>query len=116
MKTSPGNWLDASTHDVRYAFRCLKRTPAFAATAALTLAIGIGAAAAMFAVVYGVLLKPLPYGHANRLGDLEPWSSARHIGQSPATYFTYKRLGHSFENIALYRIGTGNIWIGAEPS
>src|SRR4051812_5942333 len=62
-----GNWIDHVAHDLRYAFRCLKRTPAFTVTAAITLAIGIGAAAAMFAVVHGVLLEPLPYGDANRL-------------------------------------------------
>ena len=48
-------------HALVHAFRTLRRLPGFAGTALLTLAIGIGASTAMFAVVYGVLLKPLPY-------------------------------------------------------
>jgi hypothetical protein len=52
---------------VHHAFRSLRRTPAFTLTAVLTLIIGIGAVAAIFAVVNGVLLKPLPYGNPDRL-------------------------------------------------
>jgi predicted permease len=94
---------------IRYAIRSLRRTPSFTITAALTLAIGIGAASAMFAVVYGVLLAPLPYGNANRLVSVD-----QH--QSPATFFTYKQFATSIDNIGLYRSGTGNMWVGKEPS
>ena len=48
-------------HDVRYAARVFWKEPSFAATAVLTLALGIGATTAIFRVVYGVLLKPLPF-------------------------------------------------------
>lgn len=54
-------------HALVHAFRTLRRLPGFAGTALLTLAIGIGASTAMFAVVYGVLLKPLPYRDPARL-------------------------------------------------
>ena len=53
--------------DIRYALRTLLRAPGFAATAALTLAIGIGANTAIFTVVYALLLKPLPFRDADRL-------------------------------------------------
>jgi putative ABC transport system permease protein len=53
--------------DIRYALRTMMRAPAFAATAALTLAIGIGANTAIFTVVYALLLKPLPFRDADRL-------------------------------------------------
>jgi putative ABC transport system permease protein len=53
--------------DVRYALRALVRSPAFAATASLTLAIGIGANTAIFTVVYALLLKPLPFHDPHRL-------------------------------------------------
>ena len=59
--------LDALLRDVRFAARGLRRNPGFAAVAVLTLAIGIGATTAVFSVVYGVVIKPLPFPNADRL-------------------------------------------------
>lgn len=60
-------WLESLLQDVRYGLRSLWRAPGFAATVIGTLALGIGAAAAMFTVVDNVLLRPLPYKDAGRL-------------------------------------------------
>jgi predicted permease len=64
--------------DVVYAFRRLRSSPAFAVTAVLTLALGIGANAAIFSVVYGVLFRPLPFPDADHL--YRAWSANRTAG------------------------------------
>jgi predicted permease len=60
-------WFERLGMDLRYAFRSLRRTPGFAVVAVLTLALGIGVNAAMFTVMHGVLLQPLPYPAPDRL-------------------------------------------------
>src|SRR5262245_471653 len=62
--------LETALQDIRYAARTLWRAPLFTIAATLTLAIGIGANTAMYAVVYGVLIQPLPYADADRLYGL----------------------------------------------
>jgi len=60
-------WLASVASDFRFAIRSLRRTPAFTLAAALTLALGIGATSAMFTLVDGILLRPLPYPDPTRL-------------------------------------------------
>src|SRR5438552_13332407 len=62
-----GNWLHSVFSDCRYGFRQLRKNPGATAVMVFTLALGIGATTAIFSVVYGVLLRPLPYTDANRI-------------------------------------------------
>jgi hypothetical protein len=96
---------------LRHALRSLKRTPVFTVAVILTLALGAGSVGAMFAVVYGVLLAPLPYGHPDRLVSIGLQTpELRRIQQSPAVYFTYKRFARRVTDIGFYRTGNANIW------
>ena len=87
----------------------------FTAAAILTLVLGIGSVAATFAIVSGVLLEPLRYGHPDRLvsvGLALRTAELRRIEQPPAVYFTYKRFARRIDDIGFYRTGNANIWTG----
>jgi putative ABC transport system permease protein len=105
--------------DIKYGVRLMRRTPGFAAAAILTVALGIGATTAMFSVVYGVVLKPLPYGESDRLVNI--WSTApihglprAYVGM--ANVYDLKARNHVFEDIAALRaVGNFNLTGQGEP-
>jgi putative ABC transport system permease protein len=89
--------------DVRYGFRVLRRNQAFTAVVVLTLALGIGATTAIFSVVYGVLLKPLPYADPNRIMAIfEVNSKGRPSRLADPNFDDFRDLNHSFQGIAKY--------------
>jgi putative ABC transport system permease protein len=96
----------------RQTLRKLRRSPVFTLTSILVLAIGIGATSAIFSVVYGVLIQPLPYPQPERLIALthrtENTGQAR-LPASTAIYFTYRDHNRSFESVALWAIDTATI-------
>ncbi len=90
--------------ELRYAWRILRKSPGFAAIVVLTLALTIGAGTAVFSVVRGVLLAPLPYKNPDRLVDivdrsLKDANVAREFG-TYSDFEEYARNAHSFEKIA----------------
>jgi putative ABC transport system permease protein len=104
---------------LRHAARIFWKQPGFAGLAVLTLALGIGATTAIFSVVYGVLLKPLPFHAPNRLVALyhlaPGFGGARNLPQSPATYFTYRDNARVFEDIGLWNAEDVSINRSGEP-
>src|SRR5258705_11359623 len=96
--------MRSALYDVRYAIRLLVRSPGFTLVAALTLALGIGANTAIFSVVHGVLLKPLPYPEPDRLIRVfeEAQPDVPEFPVSPASFLEFRAQTRAFEAIAAY--------------
>jgi putative ABC transport system permease protein len=98
--------------------RRLLHSPMFTVVTLLTIALGIGANTAIFSVVNGILLKPLPYHEASRLVSV--WQSAPAINLpelnvAPSDYFTFREDNHTFEEIGMWDGGTSTITGVAAP-
>jgi len=99
----PGAAARQLGRDLAYGARLLRKAPGFAAAAILIVALGIGAATAIFSVVYGVALRPLPYREPERLVAL--WTRAPRLGMpraqvAAADQREWERANHVFEGIA----------------
>jgi predicted permease len=104
-------------HDLRYAVRLLVRSPAFALLAAITLALGIGANAAIFSVINAVLLRPLPYGQPERLVFVYsqfPVMNFTRFWSSAPEFLELRHKSRSFEELGAYTTGSVNI-TGDQP-
>jgi predicted permease len=110
--------LESLLADVKYALRQMRRSPGFAATAIGTLALGIGAAAAMFTVVDHVLLRPLPYKDPGRLVTMdEHGTDPRFRSSVPWTDLEqWRAANHSFEDIAFTTGLTGRTYVQGNSS
>jgi putative ABC transport system permease protein len=98
-------FVEAFLRDLRYGGRALRRAPGFTIVATLTLALGIGATTAMFSLVNGILLRPLPYPEQDRLIELvheAPGLGIVRIHASPAVYFGYRDHSQTFEAVGLW--------------
>jgi predicted permease len=105
---------------LQHAVRRLGRSPVFTAIALVTLALGIGANTAIFSVVNGVLIKPLPYPDSQSLVGI--WHAAPgvagitgDINCSPTMYFTYREEGRVFQEIGLWDTGGATVTGVGEP-
>ena len=110
--------LDMLTQDIRYAVRLLARRPAYTTIVILTLALGIGATTAVFSVINGVLIRPLPYPASERLATV--WENDRlnlrpRYPVAPANYEDWRAGNHTFEHLAAYIEGGGRLSAGGDP-
>jgi predicted permease len=105
-----GHFVEDLARDIGYGLRQLRRNRSFTAIATLTLALGIGGTTAIFSVVNGVLLQPLPYSHPGSLVEVGldlPGINQFNWPLSPAEYFTFREQSRTFEDIGLYYTGFG---------
>ena len=103
---------------LRHILRRLLQLPVFTTVAVVTLAIGIGANAAIFSVVDGVLLKPLPYPKADELIVLDHSAMGLNLksaGAAPFLYYTYREDGRVFQDVAMWTGDTESVTGLAEP-
>jgi predicted permease len=112
------NVISARLSDLRYAVRRLRHNPGFTVMCVLTLAVAIGANSAIFSVINGILLKPLPYRHGDELVDLNhtaPGVNFPNVGPAPFLYFTYREQGRSFQSIGLVTYASRSVTGLSEP-
>ena len=108
--TSQGSWLADLWADVRYSFRTLRNQAMFTAVAIFTLALGIGANSAIFALADATVLRPLPLPEPERLVMMWDTSSRTQRGQtSPANLNDWLARSRSFEDMAGYSSGVGSM-------
>jgi putative ABC transport system permease protein len=103
------NFIEDFIQDLRYGLRVLVKSPVFTIVAVLSLALGIGANTAIFSVVNGLLLQPLPYPEPERIVDVwhtppqESFPGMATFSVSPGNYLDWKNQNESFESMAVYQ-------------
>jgi len=109
--------METLLHDLRHAFRLLRRSPGFTAVSVITLALAIGSTTAIFSVVYGVLLRPLPYNDPDRIVAIHEvntrgtWSRL-----ADPNFDDFRDQNHSFESAAKYSAYVISVSGGTQPT
>src|SRR5580704_4730433 len=103
---------------LNHLLRRLRRSPMFAVVTLLTLAIGIGANTAIFSVLDGVLLKPLPYPHSEQLINIDhraPGVKLEHAGEAPFLYYVFREQNRTVQDIGMWDGDSVAVTGAAEP-
>src|ERR1700722_9593955 len=106
------HFFDEPRRQLKYAARLLRKSPAFTATALLTLALCLGANLTIFAVIDSVLLRPLPFPEPDRLVTVfntYPKAGVERDGSSLTNYYERRGRIPAFSGVAIYRFGTAII-------
>jgi putative ABC transport system permease protein len=112
-----GTWLHSVLSDCRYGLRQLRKNPGATAVMVFTLALAIGATTAIFSVVYGVLLRPLPYTDANRIMAVFEVSSEGHwIHLADPNFDDFRDQNRSFQAIAKYNYYVVSVSGASQPT
>src|SRR5580700_8128842 len=110
--------METLIQDLRYTVRILARAPGFTAVAVLTLALGIGANVAIFTLINGLILRPLPYPQPDRVVQVDRQTKeGPYYGMNLMEFRMYQRRNHTFEYLAAYdMLGSGlSLQTGAQP-
>jgi putative ABC transport system permease protein len=116
-----GSFISVMMQDIRYGVRVLVKSPVFTVVAVLSLALGIGANTAIFSVVNGLLLRPLPYAESERIVDVwhtppqDSFPGQTRFSVSPANYLDWKAQSNSFEQMAAYEYAGFSLSAGGDP-
>ncbi len=111
--------METLMYDLQQVMRRLRRAPGFTVTVSVTLTLGIGANTAIFAVIDNILIRPLPYPHAEALVGVRHTAPGFGLGPSvscsPSMYFTYREESRTFQQFGLWSSGGANVTGTAEP-
>ncbi len=110
------HWMHTLLQDLRYGMRMLRRNPGFTLIAVFTLALGISATTAIFSVVYGVLLRPLPYDRPDQLVQVWEKSSKGHdMNLADLNFQDLRAQNRSLQGLAEFSSGEASVSGGSEP-
>lgn len=118
LRQAGAKTMDTLLDDLRYGWRMLRRNPGFAFVAILTLAIGIGANAAIFSVINTLLIRPLPFADSGRLvvvWDTDANRSITHGTVSAAEFLDWQDMNHVFKSVSALRPSKVTLTGNAEP-
>ncbi|MGH9781110.1 MAG: ABC transporter permease, partial [Candidatus Acidiferrales bacterium] len=110
--------MNSFSSQLKQVFRRLRRAPMFTFITLFTLAAGIGANIAVFSVLEGILLKPLPYPHAEQLIGIwhdAPGLNIPELNMSASNYFVYREQNHTFQDVGLYQNDSVSVTGVAKP-
>ena len=116
-----GQLIETAWRDVRLGVRALVHSPVFSIVTVLSLALGIGANTAIFSVVNGLLLRPLPYPESERIVDVwhtppqQSFPGLDRFSVSPANYLDWKAQSNAFEQMAIYTYSGFSMTTGNDP-